>query len=68
VTALDEYRRARADLDDPDPFLLERSGLPGPRANIELAQAMPDVGTRKQFDRFLSFTPDSARASPTVGA
>jgi hypothetical protein len=60
MTALDEYRRALQDLDDPAPFLLERSGLPGPRANIELAQAMADVGTRKQFDRFLSFTPDRA--------
>jgi hypothetical protein len=56
MTALDEYRRTLQDLDDPAPFLLERSGLPGPRANIELAQAMADVGTRKQFDRFLSFT------------
>jgi HEAT repeats len=60
MTAPDEYRRALKDLADPEPFLLERSGLPGPRANIELAQAMADVGTRKQFDRFLSFTPDRA--------
>jgi hypothetical protein len=62
MTALDEYRRALADLDDPESFLLERSGLPGPRANIELAQAMADVGTRKQFDCLLSFTPDRAPA------
>jgi hypothetical protein len=60
MIALDEYRRALRDLDDPAPFLLERSGLPGPRANIELAPGMADVGTRKQFDRFLSFTPDRA--------
>lgn len=60
MTALDTYRRALKDLDDPEPFLLERSGLPGPRGNIELAQAMADVGTREQFDRFLSFTPDRA--------
>jgi hypothetical protein len=60
MAALDEYPRALQDLDDPEPFLLEGSGLPGPRANIELAQAMADVGTRKQFDRFLSFTPDRA--------
>lgn len=60
MTALDKYRRALKDLDDPEPFLLQRSGLPGPRGNIELAQAMADVGTREQFDRFLSFTPDRA--------
>jgi hypothetical protein len=60
MTVLDEYRRALKDLDDPEPFLLEKSGLPGPRGNIELAQAMTDVGTREQFDRFLSFPPDRA--------
>jgi hypothetical protein len=60
MAALDEYRRALQDLDDPEPFLLEGSSLPGPRANIELAHAMADVGTRKQFDRFLLFTPDRA--------
>ncbi len=60
MTAFDEYRRALKDLDDPEPFLLERSCLPGPRGNIELAHAMADVGTREQFDRFLSFTPDRA--------
>jgi hypothetical protein len=60
MTARDEYRRALQDLDDPKPFLLESSGLPGPSANIELAQAMADVGTRKQFDQFVSFTPKRA--------
>jgi hypothetical protein len=60
MTAFDEYRRTLQDLGDVQPFLLERSGLPGPRGNIELAQAMAEVGTRKQFDRFVSFTPDRA--------
>lgn len=60
MTAIDEYRRALRDLDDPEPFLLEHSGLPGPRGNIELGQAMADVGTRKQFERFLAFTPERA--------
>jgi hypothetical protein len=38
MAALDEYRRTLQDLDDPEPFLLEGSGLPGPRGNIELAR------------------------------
>jgi hypothetical protein len=34
--------------------LRERSGLPGPRGNIELAQAVADVGDRACFDRFIA--------------
>lgn len=56
----EEYRRALADLDDWDAFLLERSGLPGPRGNIQLAQAVADLGTPNQFDRFLAWTPEHA--------
>jgi hypothetical protein len=37
MAALDEYRRALQDLDDPEPFLLG-VGLPCSRANIELAR------------------------------
>jgi hypothetical protein len=60
MTAVDDYRVALRDLDDPEPFLLEHSGLPGPRGNIELAQAMADVSDRRRFERFLSFTPERA--------
>jgi hypothetical protein len=60
MTAVDDYRNALRRLDDPEPFLLEHSGLPGPRGNIELAQAMADVGTRRRFKRFLSFSPERA--------
>jgi hypothetical protein len=37
MAALDEYRRALQDLDDPEPFL-EGSASPCSRANIELAR------------------------------
>lgn len=60
MTTVDDYRDALRGLDDPEPFLLEHSGLPGPRGNIELAQAMADVGTRRRFERFLSFSPERA--------
>lgn len=35
-------------------YLLARSGLPGPRANIELARAVADEGDREIFDRLLA--------------
>jgi hypothetical protein len=60
MTAVDDYRDALRGLDDPVPYLLEHSGLPGPRGNIELGQAMAEIGTRRQFDRFLAFTPERA--------
>ena len=34
-------------------YLGERSGLPGPRGNIELAQAVADVGVPAFFDRLI---------------
>jgi hypothetical protein len=33
-----------------EPFLLQHSGLPGPRGNLELAQAAADVGSPEQFE------------------
>ncbi len=60
MTKADDYRRALANLDEWEPFLLDESGLPGPRGNIELAQVVADVGTRKRFDRFLTWTPERA--------
>jgi HEAT repeats len=60
VTKTEDYRRALKILDEWEPFLLGESGLPGPRGNIELAQAVADVGTRKQFDRLLAWNPGRA--------
>lgn len=60
MTKTEDYRRALKNMDEWEPFLLDESGLPGPRGNIELAQAVADVGTRKQFDRFLTWNPRRA--------
>ena len=52
----DEYRaelRSRGVAHWPA-YLREHSGLPGPRGNIELAQALADVGDRVCFDRFIA--------------
>ncbi len=54
------YREKLLTLDDWDAFLLQESGLPGPRGNIELAQAVADLGTRELFERYLGYTADTA--------
>jgi hypothetical protein len=43
MTALDEYRRVLNALDDPEPFLLERSGLPDPFMERWMRSDDPDV-------------------------
>jgi hypothetical protein len=59
-TKTDAYRRTLGTLTDWEPFLLEESGLPGPRGNLELVQAVADAGTRRRFDAFLRWTPERA--------
>jgi hypothetical protein len=54
------YRQVLKTLPDWEPYLLQESGLPGPRGNLELAQAVADEGTREMFDHFLTFSPDVA--------
>jgi hypothetical protein len=60
VTKSDEYRSALSRLKDWDEYLLQHSGLPGPRGNIELAQVVADEGDRELFERYLAYTPDRA--------
>jgi hypothetical protein len=60
MARVDEYRAALGSLERWEPYLLEHSGLPGPRGNIELGQAAADVGTRARFDELLRWTPDRA--------
>ena len=49
-----------------DAFLLENSGLPGPRANLELARAVADEGDEDLFRRYITSAPDVAPVnSPT---
>jgi hypothetical protein len=60
MTKADEYRVKLRSLESWEAFLLEESGLPGPRGNIELARVVAEEGDRQLFERFLSF--DSAKA------
>ena len=64
MTRVDAYKEMLGTLDDPEPYLLEHSGLPGPRGNIELAQAAADVRPASELRRWAEL---DARAAPTGG-
>jgi len=59
----DAYRAQLKAQDDWEPYLLRESGLPGPRANLELVQAVADEGDEERFRRWLTFTADQASAN-----
>jgi hypothetical protein len=56
VGKVDDYRAAleRLDRDAWPAYLTEHSGLPGPRGNIELGQAVADTGDRETFDALIA--------------
>jgi hypothetical protein len=58
MSKFDDYRQMLNKLDDWIPFLRKESGLPGPRGNLELAHAVAQGGSKKQFKQFLSFQAD----------
>jgi len=67
MSKVDHYRQILRTLDDWDAFLLSESGLPGPRANLELVQAVAEEGDAARFQRYLAFGPDQAPTnSPQV--
>lgn len=59
---VDEYRERLRQLQDWEPYLLQESGLPGRRANIELARAVAEEGSEDLFRYFLAFEADRAPA------
>jgi hypothetical protein len=63
MTKVEIYRQKLKQLKDWEPFLLKESGLPGPRGNLELAQAVAEEGDEALFEHFLSFGPDKAPAN-----
>lgn len=52
MSRVEEHRRELARLADWEPYLRGHSGLPGPRANLELARAVADLGDLALFERF----------------
>ncbi|MEJ2149741.1 MAG: hypothetical protein P8Z40_09685 [Chloroflexota bacterium] len=55
-----EYAEKLASLDEWEPYLLAESGLPGPRANLELMQVVADLGDEARFRRYLELGPEQA--------
>jgi hypothetical protein len=49
------YRQELLSRQEWDKYLLQESGLPGPRGNIELAQVVADLGDEGLFRRFLTY-------------
>jgi len=67
MTKREEYRTKLKQLKSWDSFLLKESGLPGPRANLELVQAVADEGDAELFERYLTYEPLQAPTnSPQV--
>ncbi|MBZ0288953.1 MAG: hypothetical protein K8I30_15150, partial [Anaerolineae bacterium] len=60
MSKVDEYREILRGLEDWDAYLLAESGLPGPRGNLELAQAAADEGDETRFRHWLTFTAELA--------
>lgn len=60
MTRVDDYARTLGGLDDPEPYLLEHSGLPGPRGNIELGLAAAQVRSAAELRRWASLDADAA--------
>lgn len=55
------YIEQLSKMKDWDAFLLEESGLPGPRANLELVEAVAMLGNEETFLRYISYTPEKAK-------
>lgn len=60
MSKIDEYRQKLKELKDWIPYLRKNSGLPGPRGNLELAQAVAEQITKGQIEEFLSLPPEHA--------
>jgi hypothetical protein len=60
MSRADELRQGLRDAGDVEAFLRERSGLPGPRANLELAWVVADEGDERLFRRLLRWGPERA--------
>jgi len=60
MSKIEQYRKTLRSLPDWDSYLLKESGLPGPRGNLELAQAVAEEGNERLFRRYRSYQADRA--------
>lgn len=57
---IEAYIEKLTNMDNWDAYLMNESGLPGPRGNLELAQAVAVAGNEAVFLSLLSYTPEKA--------
>jgi hypothetical protein len=67
VTRVDDYAETLRGLEDAEPYLLEHSGLPGPRGNIELALAAAKVRSAAELRRWASLDDEFLAFCGVVG-
>ena len=69
MTAVERHREALRRLDEREwpAYLTENSGLPGPRGNLELIQAVADEGDLDLFDRLIATDDEYLTACGVVG-
>lgn len=60
MSKIEAYKESLKTVKNLDEYLLKESGLPGPRGNIELGQAVADTGDETLFKRLIAFTPEKA--------
>jgi hypothetical protein len=60
MSKVDAYRAKLRTLAEWDAFLLQESGLPGPRGNIELARAVAEEGDEALLERYRAFDAETA--------
>jgi hypothetical protein len=63
MTKTDDLRLAFRSAPDRIAFIVAHSGLPGPRGNLELVQAVADEGSERFFRQLLRWGPDRAPAN-----
>jgi len=56
MSKISDYQTKLKSLPDWDNYLLAESNLPGPRGNLELAEAVASQGSREQFLNWLEWT------------
>jgi hypothetical protein len=57
---IDDYRKTLRATKNWEAYLLNNSGLPGPRGNIELGQAVADEGNKELFTHLITFDSNTA--------
>lgn len=60
TSKVEGYRQALRQISDWDPFLMAESGLPGPRGNLELAEAVALEARPEQLTDWLQLGPEQA--------